>query len=82
MYRSFIKPFFDFVFALTLMLLVFPIGLVISFLLFIEQNGRVFFLQERAKKHGLPFQIIKFRTITDAAGNDLKDEKSTNYSIR
>lgn len=75
MYRSFIKPFFDFVFALTLTLLVFPIGLVITFLLFIEHNGRVFFVQERAKQHGLPFRIIKFRTLTEVVGDELKDEK-------
>ncbi len=76
MYHSFIKPLFDFVLALTLTLLAFPIGLVITLFLFIEHNGRVFFLQERAKKYGVPFRIIKFRTLTDTKGDNLKDEKA------
>ncbi len=76
MYHSFIKPFFDFVLALTLTLLAFPIGLVIALLLFIEHNGRVFFLQERAKRHGVPFRIIKFRTIIESVGDNSKNERA------
>lgn len=76
MYCSFVKPIFDFLFALTFTVLVFPIGAFIALLLVVEQRGGVFFMQERAKKGGQPFQIIKFRTLSEAVLEEGNDEKT------
>lgn len=74
MYVSIVKPLFDFLIALTLGVFVFPLCLIISLVLFVEHNGKVFFIQERAKKGGGAFSIIKFRTLleinTEEAGSD------------
>jgi lipopolysaccharide/colanic/teichoic acid biosynthesis glycosyltransferase len=42
-----------------------PIGAVIAAAVKLEDGGRVLFRQERIGRHGVPFQILKFRTLVD-----------------
>jgi len=76
MYKTLIKPFFDFIFALIGILLLSPILIVATIALFIANQGKPFFLQPRPGKNGTIFTIIKFKTMNDkkdAAGNLLSD---------
>lgn len=78
MYKSFFKRVIDFVTALIGLLLLSPILLIITIVLYIQNNGKPFFLQERPGKNKKAFNIIKFKSMTDAKdhdGNLLPDNK-------
>jgi len=77
MYKSFLKPFFDFVFSLLLIMILSPIFILIITLLYFFNQKNVFFLQSRPGKKEKVFKIIKFKTMTDQKdefGNLLPDE--------
>lgn len=57
------KRLFDIFFALIILLLFFPFGLIISFLIIIESRGGVFYRQERIGIDRKPFYLLKFRTM-------------------
>jgi lipopolysaccharide/colanic/teichoic acid biosynthesis glycosyltransferase len=48
-----------------------PLGAVIAAAVKLEDGGRVLFRQERIGRHGVPFQIVKFRTLVDEPERDL-----------
>jgi len=76
MYAGFIKRILDFIIALTVLLLTSPLFLVVALLLFIQNKGSIFFYQERPGSREKPFNIIKFKTMTDETdteGNLLPD---------
>ena len=78
MYKSFFKRVIDFVAALIGLLLLSPILLIITIVLYIQNNGKPFFLQERPGKNKKAFNIIKFKSMTDTKdddGNLLPDNK-------
>jgi undecaprenyl phosphate N,N'-diacetylbacillosamine 1-phosphate transferase len=80
MYRSVIKPFFDFCFALSLLCFVMPLLLIVLLCLFIQNNGTPFFSQTRPGKHGKPFTIYKLKTMRDTrsdSGDLLPDKQRT-----
>jgi len=62
-----IKRIFDFVLALTALLLTAPIFLAISVLIAWKLGRPVLFIQKRPGLGGHPFSMIKFRTMTDAS---------------
>lgn len=70
------KRVFDFIVsALALMVLVLPLGLL-AMIIRIKLGSPVFFKQQRPGLHGKPFQMVKFRTMTDerdSEGNLLPD---------
>ena len=70
MYKVIIKPIIDFLFALVGMLLLFPLFLILIFFLYIVNDGKPFFFQNRPVKNGKIFKIVKFKTM-----NDKKDDK-------
>lgn len=77
MYRIVFKPLLDFFISLLLLIILSPIIVAISILLYLANNGRVFFFQQRPGLHSEPFMIIKFKTMRDAFdenGNPLPDE--------
>ncbi len=77
MYKNFLKPFFDLVFAFFLIAILLPVYLIIIILLYFFNQKNVFFFQDRPGKNGKVFKIIKFKTMTDekdVAGNLLPDE--------
>lgn len=65
MYRKFIKPFFDFLFALGTLVVLSPLLLIVTVLLAMAIGGNPFFLQRRPGKYGKIFRIVKFRTMTN-----------------
>ena len=61
------KRLFDFVLALTGLVLLWPLLLLTTLLIKLDTRGPVFFRQERAGKNGRSFRIFKFRTMVDGA---------------
>jgi undecaprenyl phosphate N,N'-diacetylbacillosamine 1-phosphate transferase len=70
MYKKTLKPLIDFVLSLIGLLVLSPIFIVVTILLFFLNNGKPFFMQLRPGKNGQIFKIIKFKTM-----NDKKDSK-------
>jgi lipopolysaccharide/colanic/teichoic acid biosynthesis glycosyltransferase len=66
MYLVFIKPILDFCLALFGILIALPILIITALLLAIANKGKPFFFQIRPGKHEKLFNIIKFKTMTDA----------------
>ncbi len=76
MFKHLLKPLFDFLIALLLLIILSPIIILTAFFLFIANNGKVFFLQPRPGLNNKPFRIIKFKTMRDSFdkdGNPLPD---------
>lgn len=62
-----LKRIFDIVLSLIAFILLIPLYIVLSIAVLTSSKGPIFFLQERVGKDGIPFKIIKFRTMyTDA----------------
>jgi lipopolysaccharide/colanic/teichoic acid biosynthesis glycosyltransferase len=70
MYIHFIKPLCDFFITLFLLFILSPIILLTAILLFLANNGKVFFFQQRPGLNSKPFKIVKFKTMRDAFDND------------
>lgn len=78
MYKLFFKRFLDLILSIVGFIILFPIFIIITFLLTIINKGSPFFFQKRPGKNEKVFSIIKFKTMTDAKdqnGNLLSDEK-------
>ena len=60
-----IKQLLDFLFAIVLFALLSPIFLLVFICLFISNNKKVFFIQERPGKTEKLFKIIKFKSMND-----------------
>lgn len=72
MYKSVIKPFSDFLLSLTLLIVFFPIMVVVYILLLITGCKNPLFKQSRPGKGHEIFEIIKFKTMTDAVDEEGK----------
>lgn len=73
MYQCFFKRLFDIVLSLTAIIVLSPILVVLSVLLFFANEGAgVFFLQPRPGYKGKIFKVIKFKTMNDKRGADGK----------
>lgn len=77
MYKHFFKRLIDFIFALCILLIIWPIFLIfVIWLHFANKGTGVFFFQERPGKNGKIFKVIKYKTMTDERdeqGNLLPD---------
>ncbi|RQO31921.1 lipid carrier--UDP-N-acetylgalactosaminyltransferase [Taibaiella sp. KBW10] len=65
MYSVGLKRIIDFFVAIVGFILLFPIFLPLTVLLFIANQGKPFFFQRRPSKNGKVFRIIKFKTMND-----------------
>jgi lipopolysaccharide/colanic/teichoic acid biosynthesis glycosyltransferase len=65
-----IKRIFDLVLALLAAILLAPVLAVVAVLVRTRLGSPVLFRQLRPGLHGQPFQMVKFRTMTDARGAD------------
>lgn len=77
MYRHFLKPFGDFILAVFLLIILSPIIIFTSILLFFANKSKVFFFQQRPGLNSKPFKIVKFKTMRDAFdknGDPLPDD--------
>lgn len=78
MYAKFFKRLLDFVLSLIAIIVLFPFLLIFTIIGAIVMKGNPFFTQKRPGKNEKIFDLIKFRTMTNArdnAGNLLPDEK-------
>ncbi|MGG5502304.1 sugar transferase [Myroides odoratimimus] len=76
MYKCFLKRIFDFLAAFFGLLLLSPIFLIVMIGLFVANEGKPFFFQERPGKGEGIFRIIKFKSMNDkkdSRGNLLSD---------
>ena len=62
-WQRILKRFFDIVLSLIAMILLLPVYLFLSIGVKISSKGPVFYRQERIGYRGVPFQIIKFRSM-------------------
>ncbi|WP_266202554.1 sugar transferase [Pontibacter kalidii] len=77
LYRNFLKRILDFILSLTAFIVLLPVFLVVTGLLYFANQGKPFFLQPRPGKNGKIFRVIKYKTMNDqkdAQGNLLPDE--------
>ena len=65
MYRSFIKPGFDFCFAFLIICITLPLFFILGFLLFLQNSGTPFFIQVRPGLNEKLFTIYKLKTMRD-----------------
>lgn len=76
MYKKYIKPLLDFCVAFVAGVILLPIFIVITILLYFANNQKPFFIQPRPGKYGKVFKIVKFKTMNDkkdSSGNLLPD---------
>ncbi|MFM1745002.1 MAG: putative colanic biosynthesis UDP-glucose lipid carrier transferase [Bacteroidota bacterium] len=57
------KRIFDLLVSLSLLIILLPIFIFISFWILLDDPGSVFYLQERIGYRQIPFRILKFRTM-------------------
>lgn len=57
------KRIFDIIVSIIILTLFFPFGLLISLWIALESRGGVFYSQERIGRYGVPFQMLKFRSM-------------------
>ncbi|MFS0822751.1 sugar transferase [Bacillus sp. 1P02SD] len=72
------KRLFDFIFALSMLILFMPIIIITALLIKIKLGSPILYKQNRPGLNGKPFTIYKFRTMTnekDQNGNLLLDDK-------
>ena len=65
MYIKYFKHKFDFIFSLFFLLLLYPLIIFVSGILFFTNKGKVFFIQKRIGYKHKEFKIIKFKTMID-----------------
>lgn len=78
MYKSVLKRLLDIVFCIIGLIVLSPLIIFTSVILFLQNNGKVFFIQQRPGLNQRPFYILKFKTMTDEKdehGNLLPDVK-------
>lgn len=63
MYKTYIKRMIDILISLIGIIVLFPLFLIVAFLIKIDSKGPIFFRQKRLGKHGKEFEIIKFRSM-------------------
>lgn len=68
-YGKFAKPVFDRIFSLIAMIILFPLLLFLTIVLFIANRGNPFFYQHRPGENGISFTLIKFRTMKDTVNS-------------
>lgn len=57
------KRLFDIVLSFVILLLFLPVGIIISIWILFESPGGIFYSQERIGQNGVPFRILKFRSM-------------------
>lgn len=79
MYRNFLKPILDFIFALTVFPFLLLIILTVGILIKLEDGGKAFYKAERLGKNGNTFNMLKFRSMKENAP-DIRNADGTTFS--
>jgi lipopolysaccharide/colanic/teichoic acid biosynthesis glycosyltransferase len=64
-YSRFFKRFFDIIFSILILVVASPLLVISSIVLYLQNSGNVFFYQQRPGYLERPFNIMKFKTMTD-----------------
>lgn len=70
MYLSFFKRFIDLIIAVLVIVFLSPFYIVVSVVLYILNDGKVFFTQKRIGKDNKEFKLIKFKSMNDRKDAD------------
>lgn len=73
-----IKRAFDIIVSAAMLVLLSPLYLILTLLVWYSSKGPVFYRQERIGLHGLPFEIIKFRTMCVHAESEIPQLSADN----
>ncbi len=68
-FQLLLKRAFDIFISIVGLIVLFPLFLMVAFLIKIDSRGKIFFMQERIGINGKPFNIFKFRTMIEGAVN-------------
>ena len=71
-FRWFLKDSMEKLMAIFLIAITFPLMLLAALAIKLTSNGSVFFRQTRTGKDGIPFEVLKFRTMVQDAEKDGK----------
>lgn len=77
MYRNYLKRCIDVIVSVTMLILLSPLLLILTVCLYLANNGKPFFFQDRPGRNNRIFKIVKFKTMNDRkdlSGNLLPDE--------
>lgn len=80
LYQHHLKQPIEWICSVIGFILLLPLLLIIALLLWLIQGGNPLFLQTRIGRRGIPFRLIKFRTMNEQRGKDgklLPDEQRT-----
>jgi Undecaprenyl-phosphate galactose phosphotransferase WbaP len=72
-FNRFLKRVFDLAVSFTAIILLLPLFLVTAFIIKIDSRGPVLFIQDRFKKEGKKFKLLKFRTMYVDGDTRLKE---------
>lgn len=78
LYRRYFKRLFDFILSFLALVVLTPVFLIVSVVLFFSNQGKPFFFQRRPGKNERIFLLVKFKTMNDSRdsnGELLPDEK-------
>ena len=70
-YINYIKQIIDYLFSLMAIIVLWPIFLLITFIVYIDDPGNIIFTQKRIGKDKIPFNLYKFRTMKMLTPNDV-----------
>lgn len=71
MYKHFFKRMIDFMLSLIAIIVLIPLWIIVSFAIFINDPGPIFFTQKRVGKNKKLFKILKFRTMKMSTPHDM-----------
>ena len=77
-----VKIIFDFIFALTFLILGFPFFLILALLIKFSSRGPIFFMHKRIGKNNISFNCIKFRTMHPEAEDIFENIILKNEKLR
>ncbi len=72
MHKDFFKRSFDISFSLIILLTLLPLFFMVSIMIALRDGLPVLFLQERIGKDGIPFKLIKFRSMSTESDQDTR----------
>lgn len=82
MIDNLLKRAFDIIISLSGILLSFPIWIIIGILIWFEDKGPVFYIQDRVGKNGILFKGIKFRSMVFSPDEPEKTVQASEHDAR
>ena len=68
-YRTWFKRIFDILFSIALIVSLAPLFILLAIAVYLEAGKPIFYVQQRLGKDGIPFNLVKFRSMVNNAEN-------------